>query len=447
MKNRTHVASAVCEPEVTGTASVDADALAAAEKAARSDAEAFANLKRHRAERRRRRLIKRAIVAAVLVALIGLAAVGISLATHGSTPSVQLVTDQVAAGTFTSQIEDRGALEARSSIAVSPTVDGTIAEVRVSAGQTVNKGDVLMIISNPQIDTALKDAERELKGAEADLVSANKIAGRPRGADAADSGGTADALAVAQRAVETARAARDAARAKVCEKTVRAPAAGSIISMNVQVGARLSELSSTGGSSDPLMQIADLSQMKLRLQIDEEDIASVVVDQIADITFPAFEGLKLQGKVANIASCASTDSAASTSMSYNGSAANTSTFAVDLLIAEPDPRLKPGMSAEATLVTNRLDNVVMVPLVSLQSDGGTDFVMVQDDPEQKGGRRQEVHIYARNDDVAVIGSAQPRQAGSDESGMDEAPLRDGDLLVIATGSGARGTTGKTEVAS
>ena len=57
--------------------------------------------------------------------------------------------------------------------------------------------------------------------------------------------------------------------------------------MNAQVGAPATGVES--GKS--LMQIADLTQMKVTVQVSEEDIAKVAVGQTANVTFPAFPDL------------------------------------------------------------------------------------------------------------------------------------------------------------
>ncbi len=152
------------------------------------------------------------------------------------------------------------------------------------------------------------------------------------------------AVNAAQAAVESAQAAYDDdAVAKAALRTVKAPAAGSVVALNAQVGTDLSDNMGGSGATGPLMQIADLSKMKVTIQVDEQDIASVAVDQTATITCPAFADLVLTGRVTAIASIASTDSS---SMSYDGM--GSPTFAVDILIDAPDARLKPGMTAEVS---------------------------------------------------------------------------------------------------
>ena len=128
-------------------------------------------------------------------------------------------------------------------------------------------------------------------------------------------------------------------------------------------------------------------------------------------------------------------------MSYDGS--SSVSFAVDILIAQPDPRLKPGMTAKVSLVTEQLDDVIMVPTMALMTDDGQNYyVMVQTDAEAQTSERRDVTVVTKNDDFAVIGKpapegeepqGDPNQADPNAS-LPEAAVNDGEVLLIgATG--------------
>ena len=106
-----------------------------------SDEEAYAKLKAKRAERRRKKLIRRGIAAGVVgaVALIAIVAtLVINVQPQGASGPV---TDMVTEGTFTTTVEAKGQLKPISSSVVSPSVDGTVDSINVQAGQSVNEGD------------------------------------------------------------------------------------------------------------------------------------------------------------------------------------------------------------------------------------------------------------------------------------------------------------------
>ena len=185
---------------------------------------------------------------------------------------------------------------------VSPSVDGTVASINVQAGQSVNEGDVLMTIKNDELDRNVADAQRAVTAAKEDLANAQKAVAAAQAAPATDAdaagasgvSGTADTSAVssAQRNLASAQANLDQTNAKAAERTVTAPSSGSIVELNAKVGATVTggmimgEGDTSGGKQ--CMQIADLSKMKVTVQVGEKDIAKIAVGQSANVTYPAF---------------------------------------------------------------------------------------------------------------------------------------------------------------
>ena len=97
-----------------------------------------------------------------------------------------------------------------------------------------------------------------------------------------------------------------------------------------------------------------------------------------------------------------------------------------LLIAEPDPRLKPGMTAKATIVTRTMEDALMVPISAVQDDGmGGSFVMVVVDPETMDVAEREVEVVASDGLTTVV----------------EGALEPGDQIVVAGMGGFGGADG------
>ena len=408
-----------------------------------SDDEAYAKLKAKRAERRHKKLVRRGIAAGIVGGII-LIAIIVSVALNSQPQSAGgPVTDMVMEGTFTTTVEAKGQLKPISASVVSPSVDGTVAQINVQAGQTVNEGDVLMTIKNDELDSAVAEAQRAVAAAQEDLNNAQKALAAAQATPAMDADGTAvptdtsaDASAVssAQRNLASAQATLEQANAKAAERTVKAPSSGSIVELNAKVGATVAggvvmgEGDTSGGKQ--CMQIADLSKMKVTVQVGEKDIAKIAVGQSANVTYPAFPDIVSQGTVTAIASVANADA------SYGGS--GSVTFNVDILIEAPDSRLKPGMTAEVSVVTEQLDDVVMVPTMALMTEDGENYyVNLATDDEGKETRRVKVTVVTQNDNDAVVGKTQVKR---DDQGNEINPnvpvtkLRDGDTLVMDTGS-------------
>lgn len=413
------------------------------------DAEIYDKLKERRRERRRRKIRRRAIIAVVAAAVIALAALGVSLLTQKPSAAPEAVTDVAMRGTYTTTVSASGTLEPLSSTVITPEITGTIAEVRVSAGQTVKKGDTVLVIKNDELDRAIEAARRELRDAQNALESAREQEAEAEAAYYADETGTVDVSSVnqlvdavntASSAVEKAQDAYDQAVAEGAKRTVTAPLDGSVVAMNAQVGASVGGASQMqGASSGPLIQIADLTQMKVTVQVEEESISKIAQDQEATIGFQAFPDLSLNGRVVGIASVSTSSGDAMSA--YQGGGSSSATFAVDVLIPEPDPRLKPGMTASVSLTTEKIDDVIMVPVTALQTDDGTSYyVNVETDPETHATERREVTVIAQNDSLAVVGK--PADSAVD---MPESPLEDGEVLVISGGAGTEAGAASPEM--
>ena len=205
--------------------------------------------------------------------------------------------------------------------------------------------------------------------------------------------------------------------------------------LNAKVGATVTggmimgESDTSGGKQ--CMQIADLSKMKVTVQVGEKDIAKIAVGQSANVTYPAFPDIMSQGTVTAIASVANSDS--------GSGSGGSGTCNVDILIEAPDSRLKPGMTAEVSVVNEKLDDVVMVPTMALMTEDGEHYyVNLATDSEGKKTRRVKVTVVTQNDNEAVVGKTQVKR---DDQGNEINPdvpvtkLRDGDTIVTDTGTG------------
>lgn len=409
-----------------------------------SDEEAYAKLKAKRAERRRKKLIRRGIAVGVVVAIALIAIIATLVINAQPAGTNGPVTDMVTEGTFTTTVEAKGQLKPISASVVSPSVDGTVEKINVQAGQSVNEGDVLMTIKNDALDSAVSEAQRAVAAAQEDLNNAKVALAAAQAAPTTDSDGStgpsdastnANAVSTAQRNLASAQATLEQATAKAAERTVKAPSSGNIVELNAKVGATVTggmimgESDTSGGKQ--CMQIADLSKMKVTVQVGEKDIAKIAVGQSANVTYPAFPDIVSQGTVTAIASVATSD--------FSSGSGGSVTFNVDILIEAPDSRLKPGMTAEVSVVTEKLDDVVMVPTMALMTEDGEHYyVNVATDGEDKQARRVKVTVVAQNDNEAVVGKTQVKR---DDQGNEINPdvpvtkLRDGDTIVTDTGTG------------
>lgn len=374
---------------------------------------AMESLMRHRRARRRKKLIAGGIVGVIV--LVGAVAWGISRFTGnaGGGDSPQLMTTFVDRGDFTEAVETSGAVKPVTSVVVNPEVGGTIESVNVAEGDTVQEGDVLLTVKNDELDKAIRDAEMGVRNAKLGVSQAqsayattleayNTVVETPdgkgsieykRGAEGRDVDSAAFAVESANNSLSDAQEAYSIAVANAEKRTVRAPKGGSIVAMNAQVGASTDSAANAGG----LIQIADLSQMTVKVQVNEVDISKVSVGQMAKVTFSALPGVELDAQVTRIATVAGSGEDSS------GHGGGVVTYDVSLLIPQPAAELKPGMTASVQIMLQSVPDTLMVPLscVAMDEAGGS-YVMVVTDYETGAAERRSVSVRASNQTTAAI---------------------------------------------
>lgn len=412
---------------------------------------AMESLMRHRRARRRKKLIAGGIVGAIV--LVGAVAWGVSKFTGnaGGGDAPQLMTTFVDRGDFTEAVEASGAAKPVTSVVVNPEVGGTIETVNVAEGDTVQEGDVLLTVKNDELDKAIRDAEMSVRNAKLGVSQAqstydtmldayNKIEEikdgegnvieYKRGAEGSDVDSAAFAVESARNSLSDAQEAYDIAVANAEKRTVRAPKSGSVVVMNAQVGASTDSAANAGG----LIQIADLSQMTVKVQVNEVDISRVSVGQMAKATFSALPGVELEAQVTRIATVAGSGE---DSHGYGGGVV---TYDVSLLIPQPAAELKPGMTANVQIMLQSVPDTLMVPSSCVAMDeAGSSYVMVVTDYETDAVERRSVTVRASDQTTSAIEGdisegdevlLDPYSAPSDDAPMDGGPT------AVEDGSGS-----------
>lgn len=354
---------------------------------------------------------------------------------------------------FTSTIKTSGTAEPVSNTVVTPEVDGIIDEVRVNQGANVKKGDVLFAIKNDTLDKAVQTAQNQLNVAKKQVKSARDAYSRAyasyrkalneyNSAPSAEVQKTLpdpdtvyESVASAQSAIDQAKLAADQAqsavddaREKANKRTVVAPCDGNVITMNAKRGAAVGSLTAGMAGSigqNPengiLIQIADLSKMRVRLSVSEIDISAIKPGQQAKVTFSALPGVTCDAVVENIASTAENAAVASSQI---GATTNTmANYAVDVLIDKPHESIKCGMTADVEIVTQEVKNALVVPTSCIVEEDGTSYVYVLDDNHDgnaKSFTKHAVNVIARSGSQTAIegvaeGTSLKRNASSDDS--------------------------------
>ncbi len=172
----------------------------------------------------------------------------------------------------------------------------------------------------------------------------------------------------AQANVDQARAGRDLAKANLDNAIIRAPFDGMVTHVDYDLGSF-----ATAGKT--VLGVADTTELRVKLNIDETDIASVKVGQNVSIDLDAYPGVTLDGRVVDVAATATTSQ-------------GVVNYVVTITIKPGDVPVKIGMTANANIVTARKDNVLLVPNRAVRAEGSKRFVTLQ----KPNNTSQEVEI-------------------------------------------------------
>lgn len=433
-------------PESTapiGVPLVNAPSKGDAERANR-ELDAFVPLESIAANKRRKktRTIIIGVAAAALV-IVGIAGFALWQTWQSALNAIPPKTATVERALFTNNVEGKGSLEPVSSVIASPEVDGIVERLSVSEGSTVTEGDELFTIKNDSLASAVTQAGSQLESARTALAQAqntlsaayesqNQVSqasssmaasaqtspsasgSAPAQTFVADTTSSNAEVANAELGVQSAQSALvaaqdsyDSAVAQADKRTVRASMSGVVLVCNLTQGMALSSLSTSGAVP---LQIADTSKMIVKVPISEIDIAQLKVGKEAEISFDALSDTTCTATVTHIANSAS--SSAASQATGTGSTSNSVRYEVTLLIDSPDARLKSGMTAQAKITTEIIEDALVVSSFAIIEEDGETSVAKLD--ENNGVQRVKVTVVSSNDTQTVI----------------EGSVKEGDRLVV-----------------
>jgi RND family efflux transporter MFP subunit len=228
-----------------------------------------------------------------------------------------------------------GVVEAASVSRLSFEVPGNVQEVRVDTGERVSEGQILAVLDDQTFLLGVEAAQANLGRSDVELEDARRELDRLREIEAREQG------LISRQMLDQAQANYDAARKNLSysttrlnlakrdlERTVlRAPFAGVVAARDVDPfqevdrGQRLFDVHTEGA-------------MEAAVSIPESEINQVYLGLSGDIRFPALPGQTYKGTVTEISSAAGTANA----------------FPVKLTIQGDSPEIRPGLTAEVTLL-------------------------------------------------------------------------------------------------
>jgi membrane fusion protein, multidrug efflux system len=268
-------------------------------------------------------------VVAVLVIMALAGCGGKETATDGAqTAQVAVRTAPVQQGDFPRTVVTGGTLSGDRQTAIPAKVQTTVTKIPVRRGQTVRRGDLLIQLDPGGVQSQYRQAEAVFRNAEKQVKKMRALY---------QAGAVSETqLDGAETEFEVAQANFDAARQTI---EIDAPFDGVVTDVFVRVGDEVSP-------GLPLVDVADVSALRLILEVPNDQAARIEKGVPVRITSPVDSVQVMTGEVIGVADAADVQ---------------TRSFEVECRFAEVKPGFSPGMYVTADIETETLRDAILVP--------------------------------------------------------------------------------------
>ena len=366
------------------------------------------------------------VAVVVIVALV-------SLSKMGLLGSKEIITEvEVAKAneiTIIETVSATGKIQPEIEVKISSEVSGEIIALPIKEGQVVKKGDLLVKI-NPDLYTSgynrtvagLSQTKAGLSQADASFNEAK--ASYDRNKTLFDKGiisksewdkaisAYESAKANKQSAyynVRSASATVSEAKDNLGRTTIYAPADGTISMLNVELGERVLGTQQMAGTE--LLRVANLNNMEVEVDVNENDIVKINVGDSAKVEVDAYMKKQFKGLVTSISNSASTTLTADQVTNFKVKVRILKESYQDLVVGKPASYspFRPGMTATVDIITKRKEKVIGVPISAVVIKTDTTPVkkiVVEDEPadqtiKSKSDKKMEC-VFVKKGSKAVI---------------------------------------------
>ena len=294
----------------------------------------------------------------LLVIILGGTGYWIMNSSENAEISVQ--TEEVIRREIIHKVNANGKIQPEEEVQISSTITAWITSITVAEGDTVQPGQLLISMDEKQYRAAYNQTLSGVKSAEANLKQVKAQKERTESLFEKNLISKQE-LEKIEATFELASSQLDQARSSLLSREdelsktkLLAPAFGIVTSMTKEVGEM-----AVGGMFNPgvVMTIADLTRMEVLVDVNENDVVTVMVGDTAEIEVDAFPDTIFYGVVSEIAH---------TAQSMNlGSQEQVTNFKVKVKIIDPPGNIRPGMSSTVNIITEVRNNVISIPIQSL----------------------------------------------------------------------------------
>ncbi|GIZ10374.1 efflux RND transporter periplasmic adaptor subunit [Flavobacterium sp. UMI-01] len=303
--------------------------------------------------------------------------------------------------TIVETVSATGKIQPEIEVKIASMVSGEITALPVKEGQVVQKGDLLVRI-NPDLYTSnldrtkagLSSSKFNLAQAEAQFKESklnyerNKTLFEKGIISKADWDKSVAAFEVAKAArqasyfnVQSALASVNEAQDNLGRTLIYAPAGGTISALNVELGERVLGTQQMAGTE--ILRIANLNQMEVEVDVNENDIVKIKEGDGATIEVDAYLKKKFKGIVTSISNSASNELQADQVTNFKVKVRILKESYQDLLVGKPAnySPFRPGMTATVDIITKTKSNVLNVPISAIVVKADTARTTEKEDVE------------------------------------------------------------------
>lgn len=346
---------------------------------------------------------KKTIIITVIAVVI--IAAGLFFYLKGNGKNGAYKTETISHGEIKSVVTATGTVNAVTTVSVGTQVSGTIKRLLVDYNSQVKQGQLLAQIDPSTFQAQVDQARANLLSAQANMekaavagVDARRTFQRNKELFAQnfiaksdlDTAETNYQSAQAQQKVTQAQVEQAQAALKIAETNLQytnilSPVKGTVISRSVDVGQTVAASFQT----PTLFSIAqDLTKMQIDTNVDEADIGKVGVGQEVSFTVDAYSDIIFTGKVSEVRNAPTTVS-------------NVVTYDVVIQVANPQLKLKPGMTANVSITIETRPDVLRIPNAALRFKPADIKAVVEKTPDKRGMKGTKVWILENGKPRAV----------------------------------------------
>lgn len=311
--------------------------------------------------------MKKILIASVIVIVI---AIVIFILFGGKGNEPQFITDKVIRGDIEMAVTATGTVNPVTTVLVGTQVSGTIKNIYVDFNSPVKKGQLIARIDPALFEAQVNQARANLLSAKANLekavatqVDAKRTMERNKELLSKNLIAQSD-FDTAETNYETAKASVSASKSQVAQSEaalssaetnlfytkIVSPVDGIVVSRNVDVGQTVAASFQT----PTLFSIAqDLTKMQIDTNVAEADIGNVKVRQDVEFTVDAYPDITFKGKVWQVRNAPIT-------------VQNVVTYDVVINVDNPEFKLKPGMTANVSIIISIKRDVLKIPNAALR---------------------------------------------------------------------------------